>query len=184
MILLKVLFYMDKKELENQKANLVNFADSVAKNSQDYAPMGRISLRLDANLSAFETSNSNLVLQNGDRLHVSGRIDTIYVFGEVFNSTTIIYQNDISVDDYIDLAGGLNDMADEDNIYIVKADGTAMKYDPSWFSSNDEFILQRGDTIIVPIELDFISGWQMIKDASQVLYQVGLSAAAWYAIAG
>jgi protein involved in polysaccharide export with SLBB domain len=169
-------------ELTEQKNNLTMFVDEISKDAASYAPVGRISISLDANLSRLKNSSSNIILAQGDTLHIPTRSDTVYVFGEVYNSSTIIYDSNMSVEDYIALAGGVTDTADLSNVYVIKANGTAIKDKSCWFCPRDEFTLEAGDTIVVPMELDFISGWMMVKDAAEVLYQFGLAAAAWHAI--
>jgi hypothetical protein len=71
-------------------------------------------------------------------------------------------------------------------VYILKADGTAVKPGSSvlgiswnksshrWeFGSND---LEPGDTIIIPEQLERIVWLKQIKDLSQILYQIAVTA--------
>ncbi len=157
-------------------ASLVNMIDTLSKESEKLAPIGRISINLDSNLTAFENSTSNLVLKDKDSLTIPSFNDTILVIGEIMNSTSIIFKS-TNVYDYIKATGGLNQRADEDNIFIVHANGSATKVDNGWFGNSSTYKIRRGDTIIVPRELVTYTGMQIAKDISSILYQFALTAA-------
>ena len=157
-------------------ASLVNMIDNLSKEAEKLAPIGRISINLQEDLNKFENSTSNLVLKDKDSLTIPSFNDTILVIGEIMNSTSIIFKSK-NVDDYIASTGGLNQRADEDNIFIVHANGSATKVDYGWFSNDDTKIIRRGDTVVIPRELVTYSGMQIAKDISSILYQFALTAA-------
>ncbi|MCP4325928.1 MAG: sugar transporter, partial [Alteromonadales bacterium] len=83
------------------------------------------------------------------------------------------------IEDYIDLAGGMKAQADSDRVYVVRADGSVLMPNNSfWFSRKNES-LRAGDTIIVPIDVDYLDGLSTIASATQIVYQLGV---AWSAI--
>ena len=51
----------------------------------------------------------NFTLQDGDSIFIPKRSTSISVVGEVLNSTTLLFKEDLSIQDYIDLAGGTTD---------------------------------------------------------------------------
>ena len=157
-------------------ASLVNMIDSLSKEAEKLSPIGRISINLDSNLTKFSNSTSNLVLKDKDTLTIPSFNDTILVIGEIMNSTSIIFKS-TNVFDYIKATGGLNQRADEDNIFIVHANGSATKVKNGWFSGSSTHKIKRGDTIIVPRELVTYTGMQIAKDISSILYQFALTAA-------
>ena len=65
-------------------------------------------------------------------------VDTVNVIGEVLNQNTFVYDPKLSVDDYLEKARGLNQSADDEHIYIVKANGEAYRYKKNFFSTNKE----------------------------------------------
>jgi hypothetical protein len=88
---------------------------------------------------------------------------------------------------------GPTSAADMHNAFLIRADGTvigANQMDSSWFSSLGahfaSIALMPGDTLVLPEKLDqrstyaqFMSGF---KDWTQVIYQLGLGAAAFKAL--
>ncbi|MGR5542393.1 capsule biosynthesis GfcC family protein, partial [Vibrio campbellii] len=90
---------------------------------------------------------------------------TISVIGEVQFTSTHTFDNSKTVDDYLNLAGGTNKQADTDRVYVVRADGSVMIPNNSyWFSRSSES-LQPGDTIIVPVDVDYLDGLSTITSA-------------------
>ena len=160
---------------------LINLIDSLAKEAEKLQPIGRITIALDENLSKFQQSPSNLVLENNDTLIIPSKNDTVLVMGEVMSPTAIIFEGD-DLDDYIDAAGGLTQRADEDSIYIVHANGSASKANNGWFST--QATIKTGDVIVVPQELITYSGLQIAKDIASIMYQFALTAASLHVVGG
>lgn len=144
--------------------------------AKKYQPIGRVSIKLDENLSAFEDSEFNLVLKDLDTITIPTQVDTVTVFGEVFNPTSFVYSSQNGVDEYIAKASGFARAADESRVYVIHADGTSEPVNSGWFSSSVE--IQKGDTIVVPIyikEYDTLEVWDSV---ARVLASFALTAAA------
>ena len=59
----------------------------------------------------------------------------VTVIGEVQSATSHLYRADLSRDDYISMSGGLTPRADDDRIYVVRADGSVVtRSGNAWFS--------------------------------------------------
>ncbi|MBS9778858.1 MAG: SLBB domain-containing protein [Campylobacteraceae bacterium] len=140
------------------------------------APIGRVSLNLYHDLKRFKQSDFDINLEDKDSLYIPTINDTVSVVGEVLNQNTFVYRNGLSVKDYISRAGGLTDIADEDMIYVVKANGEAIKYEKKFFIS-DSVEVFKGDTIVVPLKFDTISDIRFAKDVTSILYQLAVTAA-------
>lgn len=122
---------------------------------------------------------SDLMLEKGDKLYIPAKNPTISVMGEVQYSSNHTFRPDMTVEEYLESAGGTKKQADADRIYIVRADGSVMLPNNSfWFSRKDK-PLAPGDTIIVPIDTDYLDGLSTLTSATQILYQIGV---AWKAI--
>jgi len=98
----------------------------------------------------FVGSIHDLALESGDRLVVKRRQETVSVVGLVFNPSTFVAERGITVEDVLDRAGGLLEDADEDRIYVVRADGVvesmAQRRNPLELESQ----LLAGDVVLVP----------------------------------
>src|SRR5262245_52786359 len=122
-----------------------------------------------------------LALEDGDRYIVPARPSTVAVIGAVYNQNAFIYRPDQSVSDYLSRAGGPTRDADAGSIYVIRADGAVVSRRQSggWFSSGgfDGTVLNPGDAVIVPEELEKWRFTKELKDWPQILYQFALGVA-------
>ena len=165
-----------------------SFQNSVSGNSLSYDEMDKLLNdlasveavgRLVIDLPLIVNNQQNLVLQNGDTLYVPSKRDSISIIGEVNYSTSHLYKAGVSVDDYIDLSGGLKERAAEDRIYIIKANGSVeIPNAGGWFAANNANQLEPGDTIVVPMDAGHMDKLTLWSTATQILYQLGVAVAA------
>ncbi|MBF7072217.1 SLBB domain-containing protein [Glaciecola sp. MH2013] len=152
-------------------------ATAVLDELSEVEPLGRMVIDLRRIIDG--DSSADILIKNGDVLVIPNITPAVSVIGEVFVSTTNMFDPALSVNDYIDLAGGARDYADTSKIYIVKANGSIQIPEASfWFSSGQENVLEPGDTIVVPRDVtnyDNISLWQGI---TQIIYQSAVALAA------
>ncbi len=135
----------------------------------------RINLKID-NVDSFAGSNSDLLLQDGDRIVVPKINSVIVVKGGIFKEGVYAFQQGYSVNDYVQSAGGLVNGALLDQIYVVDAAGFAIR------DAGLDYRVQMGDTVIVPAEKverkDPLKTW---LDFSQVVFNI---AAVWKVVFG
>lgn len=165
-----------------------SFENSVSSNSLSYDEMNKLLNdlasveavgRLVIDLPLIVEDKQRLVLQNGDALYVPSKRDSISVIGEVNYATSHLFQQGITVDDYIDLSGGLKERAADERIYIIKANGSVkIPSTGSWFAVNDTNTLEAGDTIVVPMNSDYMDNLTLWSTATQIVYQLGVAVAA------
>jgi len=157
-------------------SDTANTIDSLSKEAEALQPIGRVTIELKNDIELFSKSSSNLSLKDKDELIIPSFNDTVLVMGQVMNPTAIIYDDD-DVATYLSKAGGLTQLADDDNIYVIHANGEAQKYSAGIFLS-DSVNVKTGDVIVVPQELVTTTGMQFAKDISGILYQFAVTAAA------
>lgn len=149
---------------------------------------GRMSIKL-ANPRLLKNTEYDIEFEEGDSLMVPMRNSVVSVIGSVMSRGSFVYSTDIDYKDYIGMAGGYSSYADEDNIYALKVDGTAKKLTSgllSWNSSQTRWEMssfgeeikeiEPGDTIVVPEKLERIAWLREIKDITQILYQIAVTA--------
>jgi protein involved in polysaccharide export with SLBB domain len=145
-------------------------------------PEGRIALDLPPEMYNYINKLPDLRLQNGDRLVVPSRPDFVYVFGSVNTESALLYKADQSVEQYLKVAG-VSQSADRDGVILIRADGSAVTSTGSWGNPVLSAKVMPGDTIVMPEKLDREAGWSFFirntKDITQILYQLGLGAAAY-----
>ncbi|EJG0972912.1 TPA: SLBB domain-containing protein [Vibrio parahaemolyticus] len=135
--------------------------------------LGRMVVQLNRILKG--ERSADFMLEDGDFLFVPTFRNTVSIMGEVQVPITYLLDNKLNVDDYLNKAGGAKKQADEDRIFVVRADGSV--YKPSsgyWFGNNKEE-LKAGDTIVVPIDTDYRDALSTWTAATQILYQTGVA---------
>ncbi len=140
--------------------------------------IGRMSIHLTG-LESFKGSSSDMLLEEGDRLDIPEQPQQIQVIGSVFNQTAFIFDENTTVSEYIGKAGGITDVADEESLYILKIDGTAVsRYQKRgfWAKNIIASTLDPGDTIVVPEDIEKIAWLRETKDMTQILYQIAVAA--------
>jgi len=166
-----------------EKQDMVNTIRILEKESKINKPIGRISLNIYHDLNRFKTSKYDITLKNKDTLHVPSINDTVSVVGEVLNQNTFVYDDELDITEYIKKSGGITDSADEEFIYVVKANGEAVKHERNFFWEESTSVF-KGDTIVIPLKVDVISDISYAKDVTQILYQLAITAASLKTVGG
>jgi polysaccharide biosynthesis/export protein len=147
-------------------------------------PNGRIALELDAATNA-TTSLPDVPLEAGDRIVIPPRPGFVTVAGAVVNSNAFLWRSGRTAGEYLRLAGA-DEAADPSNMFILRADGTVShagdKRGLFGRTSLESQVMQPGDALVVPNQLDFET-WgralvRNLKDFSQIFSGFGLGLAA------
>ena len=119
----------------------------------------------------------DIQLQDMDSLYVPAYRQEVTVIGEIQNPTSHLYKTSLDHIDYMELSGGTTEKADEDRIYVIKADGSVFLPEKTgWFKDNVS--MEPGDTIVVPLDTDRLDQLTLWSTVSQIVYQMALGAAA------
>lgn len=143
-------------------------------------PTGRVVL----DLTDGSRDLPSLSIEDGDRLYIPARANTVGVFGSVFNGGSYLLKPGNSIDDIVRLAGGPTRGADTGSMFVLRANGSvvsARQSSSGWLSSSNglsTLAALPGDTVFVPEELNKTTFVQEAKEWTQILYQFGLGAAA------
>ena len=136
-------------------------------------PTGRVAIDLGS------SNLSNYGVEDGDSLHIPKKSLTVNVVGEVNLAHALEYTKELTIDDYLQLSGGLTQRAAKDNLYIVKANGATIVLDKSSFRIfGRKPKIEPGDTIVVPVNIqykDSLTNWTQV---TQLIYQSMVSIAA------
>ncbi|NRB69661.1 MAG: SLBB domain-containing protein [Vibrio sp.] len=139
--------------------------------------IGRLVINLPEALAG--NINADIIVEKGDKLYVPARQPIVSVMGEVQFTSNHTFTPGMTIEDYISSAGGTKKQADTDRIYVVRADGSVMLPNNSFWFSRKSNPLEPGDTIIVPLDTDYLDGLSTLTSATQILYQIGV---AWSAV--
>ena len=151
---------------------------------------GRVVVRL-ATLEEFKGSKYDIELEGGDVLTVPQTPGVVYVVGEVFNPTSLLYEQDATVSYYLSRVGGMTKEADKKQVSVIKADGTVIsmaqgnrgrllfwdsQYNSWFFGGFMSHRMEPGDTVVVPSKIDKYLRLRTIKDITQILFQIAVAA--------
>jgi protein involved in polysaccharide export with SLBB domain len=98
----------------------------------------------------FPSSRCDLALENGDRLLVPRRQETVAVLGHVFRPTSFVAEDGLRVLDVIRRAGGLDEYADDERVYVIRADGNIESFAQEDDALQLESSVHAGDVVLVP----------------------------------
>ncbi|MCA9771635.1 MAG: SLBB domain-containing protein [Myxococcales bacterium] len=145
---------------------------------------GRMIVRLDE-LDKFRGTAADIEVQPGDRLSVPMVPTTVTVLGEVYNKTSVLFENDNTVGYFLDKVGGPTPNADEDQMFVIRADGSVLSAtqnhgglfwqsnQKSWvWGSFTSIVAEPGDTIVVPEDLESVDWIGETKDITTILFQL------------
>ena len=152
---------------------------------RDTKATGRITTMIAA-ANVLRGSAYDLELEHGDRLYVPRNPSTVQVIGSVLNPSSFVYDRNLSYKQYILMAGGYSLEASPERVYVLKADGTAMRTKASarattpWvkeFNQDIEWnLIEPGDAIVVPQKIESYRGLRQTRDYVDIIYKVAVTA--------
>lgn len=142
-------------------------------------PLGRMVVDLDS-LKLRTDPIANFSVKHGDSLYIPKRPSFVSIVGEVLNATTVGFNPDLTVDQYIELSGGLNDAADKDKIFVILPNGKSQLVQRSLFRSRT-YILP-GSTIVISRDSRPFDAISLTRIITPILADLATSAAAIAAI--
>lgn len=166
------------QETGKDAGQALTIGESLLADLRNAKPVGRLVIDLDRSMSAEPGSEQDIVLKDGDRLVVPRVTQEVTVIGEVQSTTSHLYSPSLMRDDYIQMSGGLTARADDDRIYVVRADGSVVaNAGKSWFGGEGASI-RPGDTIVAPLDTERMRPLPFWTAVTTIIYNLAISAAA------
>ncbi len=138
---------------------------------------GRVAIKL-AEIESFRGSSYDFKLEPGDSLFIPKRPNFIAVVGSVFSPSAYLYEPNMTLDYYLSKSGGPTKSADDDHIYLLKANGEVISKDQmsGMFSRFGKVELMPGDTIVVPENLERVPYLRLVKDITDIIFKIAVTA--------
>ncbi|RTR32542.1 SLBB domain-containing protein [Shewanella atlantica] len=158
----------------SKDGNVINYSDAqmMLTDLENITAVGRLVVDLSAISVGIE--QADLQLEDSDILYVPSTKQTIAVMGEVQHAATHRFKQGLTLDQYLNMSGGVKERADDDRTYVIKADGSVMMPSSSmWFSSEDN--LQPGDTIIVPLDTEYKDNLTLWTQVTSIIYNTAVA---------
>lgn len=127
---------------------------------------GRVVLNVSQQL---KNTIDDIDLEDNDSVYIPPTPATVQVIGGVQYPTSFIFSSDKSADYYISQAGGFTEFAEQNNIYILKANGSI---------SRQLSTIEVGDSIYIPEQIkERIDWFDMIAKTASMLGNLGIALA-------
>ena len=145
--------------------------------------MGRVITKVDtpANIKG---TQYDYELKDGDYLRIPETPLTVNVMGAVYTPSSQLYNSRMTINSYVNAAGGAIKSAHKRMIYLLKSDGTTIRLTrstamlsskqwtpPRGFSAK----VEPGDTIVGPVKYLNRESIESFKDAIDVVYKVAVA---------
>ena len=167
----------DSKLPLNKGANDIHRVMKQLKRTKAY---GRLVIDMESAVNRCDEEN-DVALEDGDHLFVPKYRDEITVVGEVYYPSSHQYKSDRASLDYINLSGGMRELAASEHTYIVQANGEVMTSRNSnswgWLSTAKNVKVSPGSTIYVPLSVDRINDRESTQTWVDIFYKLVVSAA-------
>jgi polysaccharide biosynthesis/export protein len=160
----------------NVNSTAMTYLQTLVQTLQKQPALGRMTVTADPAILGVKPS-LDMILEPGDFVYIPKRPSTVAVSGEVLNPGAFQYKSDMSVDDYLELAGGANDAAETSETFIIMPDGTARPASGGMFSFLNSQPIPPGATIVVPPNPAPFNTMVFLQNVSQVFSQLALGAA-------
>lgn len=140
----------------------IKLIGNIVKQLKEARPLGRVVVSFNSKEIKNNDASFNIILRDQDRIIMPKKKSTITVSGEVLSPSSYVYSKTLNFNDYLNLAGGLKEGADKNNIFYLLPNGQAAKPSRSWFSESE---LLPGTVIVVPqdtTELSNLAFWKAV----------------------
>ena len=126
-------------------------------------PTGRLVFDLPADAA---TLPEHLIMENNDTIYVPPRPVTVGVFGAVPTPASFAYGGNQQIGDFIKLAGGIQNLGDKSEIFVVRANGTVLAQGRRTLHAK----ALPGDLIYVPVDGNRGEFWARMRDITGTLF--------------
>lgn len=151
----------------------ISMARQLADDLRAVQAVGRVTVEADPAVLEVKPE-LDMMLDDGDRLHIPKRTLTVRVSGEVMNPASLLFHDSKDVDDYLNESGGLSYYADKGRVFVVYPDGSAQPLRGSWASQKTAMVIP-GSTIIVPRDPKPFNFMDSFKDITQILTNIAIT---------
>jgi polysaccharide export outer membrane protein len=144
--------------------------DSIVEQLRAREPDGRLVMDIPVTATALP---GDIVLENNDTIMIPSRPATVGVFGAVPSPASFAYRNGAEIGDFVESAGGVQEIGDKGEIFVVRANGTVLAGGKKALRAQ----ALPGDLIYVPIDANRGEVWARIRDITGTLFNGLLGAA-------
>ena len=149
---------------------------ALIKRLRDLEPTGRQIITADP-LKIKSDPKLDFSMQDGDRLSIPARPTEVTIVGEVVNPSSLAFDTNASLADYIDNVGGLKDTADKGGIFVMLPNGATSVAFAAGRTRNNKTTVIPGSTIVIPREARPFDWLILASTVTPILADVALAIA-------
>ncbi len=155
----------------------LSIGQSLIAQIEEAQPVGRMVVSLDR-IAEGEVAQ-DVLLKAQDRILVPSVTQAVTVLGEVQYATSHLYEPGLTRDEYLQRSGGLTANADDERVYVVRANGQVeIESGSRWFRRSRNGEIRAGDSIVVPLDTDRVRPLVFWTSATSVIYNLAIAVAA------
>ncbi|HQH79665.1 MAG TPA: SLBB domain-containing protein, partial [Synergistaceae bacterium] len=132
---------------------------------------GRLVVRVPEDPRLLKGSPYDVEMEQGDSVVIPRRMASVQVSGAVYTPLSQVYRPGLSYRQYIAQAGGFTPTADPRRIYVLRADGSALRVT----ASKKALTIEEGDTIVVPERIEILGKMRQTRDLIDMIYKIAAS---------
>jgi protein involved in polysaccharide export with SLBB domain len=159
---------------------LVQQQKAVVERLRNQPPVGRLVIRINADIASWEGTPADIEMRRGDVLTVPKKPGFVLVSGQVYNASAITFVPGKTAGWYLKRAGGSTEGGNMKEVLVIRANGLVVgRRSGEWFEPGVlETKLEPGDVVVVPQKV--FGGSAVLRNlfaSAQVLSSVGFAAA-------
>src|SRR6266550_4146303 len=159
---------------------LVQQQKAVVERLRSQPSIGRLVIRISADIASWEGTPADIEMRRGDVLTVPKKPGFVLVSGQVYNASAITFVPGKTAGWYLKRAGGSTEGGNMKEVLVIRANGLVVgRRSGEWFEPSVlETKLEPGDVVVVPQKV--FGGSATLRNlfaSAQVLSSVGFAAA-------
>ena len=145
---------------------------------KSHTPLGRVITDFDM-INLENNIQNNIYLSDQDTIHIPSFDSNVYIFGEVGNPGSVLFNDNTDIREYIEKSGGFTRFSSKDSIFIVSPNGETRKV---YANGLKKFISQDievypGSVIYIPRHIGKIEGISFYATVAPIFSSLALSIA-------
>ncbi|WP_263417609.1 SLBB domain-containing protein [Terriglobus albidus] len=141
--------------------------------------VGRLVIHISNDIASWEGTAVDIEVRAGDVLRIPKRPGFVLVNGQVYNATAITFAEGKAAGWYLRRAGGVTEVANEKQIFIIRANGSVVGRDSGFLPRSVlSTKLNPGDVVVVPQKILGASlFWRNLLTTAQLASSIAITAA-------
>lgn len=160
---------------QNVSGEALTAASGLVNSFASVEAAGRVVVEADP-VMLRQSPERNLALEGGDAIFMPKRPNFVLMAGDVLNPGALQFRPGKTVEDYLAETGGFQETADKGRVFIVFPNGVAEPVSLSRWSRNS-IMVPPGSTIVVPKDVNPLETLNIVREITQVLSNLAVSAA-------